>query len=414
MSAKVVIGAAVTGDDFFDRRATVEEIWNELEKSNVLLVGPRRFGKTSIMQRLRDRPREGVSVVYIDVEHVVSPREFLSVVLERLQSVQPLGRRVVGALARWLRLAGDRVDEVQVREVRVKVKDSEDVDWKELGRGLFHAVGENGNDLVIVLDEFPEMIKRMMRRDAETDADDTSVFLAWFRHLRQEIGPRSGPRFVLGGSICLENLLRRMNALPHINDLSRVNVGPFSDDDAREFVGLLFESEGVGIDGPSIDALVREVGTPVPYFLQILTRSVVTEAKKSGQEVTPSMVSEVYSAYVLGPEYRSHFEHYGNRLREYYETTGDGVSALAGAIAILNDLAFAGEGEERHLYQVYLVATGQLEDMEGFNDLMQLLEAEFYIERDDGSHRCRFVSKMLRDWWRRKHGIHVMTGGGAA
>ncbi|MBI1924124.1 ATP-binding protein [Candidatus Poribacteria bacterium] len=54
-----IVGPPARRDDFFDREETVELLWERLASGNVLLAAPRRFGKTSLMYRLIDEPRDG-------------------------------------------------------------------------------------------------------------------------------------------------------------------------------------------------------------------------------------------------------------------------------------------------------------------------------------------------------------------
>ncbi len=55
---KISIGNPVTGDDFFDREKEQEAIWRRLERDHIMLLAPRRIGKTSLMHRLCDTAEE--------------------------------------------------------------------------------------------------------------------------------------------------------------------------------------------------------------------------------------------------------------------------------------------------------------------------------------------------------------------
>jgi len=50
--------------------------------------GPRRTGKTSVMQRLQDKPRNGCRVVYIDCQAMNRPDQFVSALAEQLNVSQ--------------------------------------------------------------------------------------------------------------------------------------------------------------------------------------------------------------------------------------------------------------------------------------------------------------------------------------
>ena len=71
------VGQAVRGKDFWKRVIELDSIWNAIESgSHILLVAPRRVGKTSIMFNLQDEPKDGYIVVYIDTESADSENEF--------------------------------------------------------------------------------------------------------------------------------------------------------------------------------------------------------------------------------------------------------------------------------------------------------------------------------------------------
>lgn len=53
-----LIGKPAEGEDFFDRVRETRRIWDRLDTDNVLLLAPRRVGKTSLMLRLRDGAAE--------------------------------------------------------------------------------------------------------------------------------------------------------------------------------------------------------------------------------------------------------------------------------------------------------------------------------------------------------------------
>lgn len=46
------VGNPAIGDDFIDREKEIAQILAALKKDSVLLIAPRRFGKTSIMRRM--------------------------------------------------------------------------------------------------------------------------------------------------------------------------------------------------------------------------------------------------------------------------------------------------------------------------------------------------------------------------
>ncbi|MFZ1325498.1 MAG: hypothetical protein WAT67_05650 [Candidatus Contendobacter sp.] len=52
------LGNKAEGADFFDRVIERKDLWSYLESNHIALSGPRRLGKTSLLQRLADEAAE--------------------------------------------------------------------------------------------------------------------------------------------------------------------------------------------------------------------------------------------------------------------------------------------------------------------------------------------------------------------
>ena len=53
-----ITGSVTFGDDFFDRQSEIARFWRDLETDSLLLLAPRRVGKTSILRRLQEQAGE--------------------------------------------------------------------------------------------------------------------------------------------------------------------------------------------------------------------------------------------------------------------------------------------------------------------------------------------------------------------
>ena len=86
------VGAPVRGEKFYDRRRELASTWGDLETDNLLLLAPRRVGKTSLMLRLQDTAAEhGFRAVYCSVAGATSESRFLNEILKAIQKAD--GRR---------------------------------------------------------------------------------------------------------------------------------------------------------------------------------------------------------------------------------------------------------------------------------------------------------------------------------
>ncbi len=166
-----IVGSPARGEDCYGRDAEVEIIWNRLETGNVLLVAPRRFGKTSIMFRLYDAPRDERKVVYIDLEHISDTEGFLIELISAIADRSDLRK----CLDKFGKLIGhawdfvkDNIDSMGLGEVKVCLREANTLrdDWREKADQLFVALNSCAESLVIILDEFPIMIRHMLSATA--------------------------------------------------------------------------------------------------------------------------------------------------------------------------------------------------------------------------------------------------------
>jgi hypothetical protein len=59
MTADFYTGSIVPPEDLWFRDEFIEQLWEKLHTEHVLLTAPRRTGKTSVMNHLRERPQAG-------------------------------------------------------------------------------------------------------------------------------------------------------------------------------------------------------------------------------------------------------------------------------------------------------------------------------------------------------------------
>ena len=80
-----IIGQAVVGDDLYGRGHELARLWETLEQGeHILMLAPRRVGKTSLMLELRRAPRRSWNVIYVDVERGDGPADFVAAVFAAL------------------------------------------------------------------------------------------------------------------------------------------------------------------------------------------------------------------------------------------------------------------------------------------------------------------------------------------
>ena len=391
------VGGIATGKDFFDREKEVEEIVESLGKDNVLLVAPRRYGKTSVMREVERKLTEREYLcLHLDVMHVHSPKEFVFelaiAAFDAPEARETFLKNLKTAFVRF----GERLQEVEISLSGVKAKFNESLrkeisndNWNYKGRDVFNAIKSlsDKKPICIVIDELSECINNMKKPNEETAGE----FLQWLRGIRQTMFEEL--RFIVGGSVSFDRVVRNGGSLSWINDLKPIHIGGFSKEEALEFIKMAFEDDREEYRDKIGQKVLGCVGKPyIPYFIAIFLSTIFREEGKLSERD----VDEIYSSKLLGAHGRGYFVYYRQRLGIYYKE----VLARA-AEDILREACLTEEGLPKALaFNLFQRATG-IEDEDKFMDLLHDLENDFYIKLDDED--IRFQSKVLRDFWRLDH-----------
>lgn len=396
-----IVGSPARGEDCYGREAEVDILWEKLQTEHVLLVAPRRFGKTSIMLRLLDAPRDGRKAVYIDLEHISDTEGFLIELIAAIAQRSDLHKCLskVGKLMghAWDFVKGN-VDNVAVGDFKVKLREGSTLreNWREKADELFAALDSCEERLVIMLDEFPIMIQHMLRRDRKAAEE----FLHWFRRVR--IDPTRSlqrVRFVIAGSINIQTTLDQYGLVATINDLAVVTVHPIREDQASTFVKLLFLGKKIKVGDAEIAHILRLVGPPIPYFVQIMVDKIGEEHLYYRKPLTSDLIDHVYQDSLLGSAAKTDFQHYYSRLKDYYPKDESAAREL------LKALAQRGSLPQDELFTMYVSVVGHTAERDAFCRLLATLENDFYITRSGDTGHYGFLCPPLKDWWLRYYGF---------
>ncbi len=133
------------------------------------------------MRHVLLKPQPGYTPIYMELEDVDSPQEFVwrltRALLENdhlrrfLQGVKGLSERI----AKWTH---DHFDEVGFEGAKVKFKQSLAGNWHDPARRLLRHLEKCEQTVVFILDELPAMLETIIDKKGEEAAKD---FMAWFR-----------------------------------------------------------------------------------------------------------------------------------------------------------------------------------------------------------------------------------------
>lgn len=255
-------GSKVSGEAFYDRREIKAFMMNALDGcNNVVLYGPRRYGKSSLVAEMMDElSAKGTTCVYLNMMNVASLADFIlaysKVAYDALAPVSSALSHISGFFKRIRPVIG--VDDGGKPELTFAFG-PEKVGVAELREvlDLPARLQRKRQPLVIVIDEFQEVselglgtgFEKVMRSVIENHADIGYVFLGSKTHmLKRMFSVPARPFYRSAQTFSL--------SLPPI-------------DESREFLVSRFRSVRIRLADSLADEMVQRAGN-VPYYLQAI------------------------------------------------------------------------------------------------------------------------------------------------
>ncbi len=393
-----IVGNVPDPEELYGRDALIEHLWRQIRGNNILLVAPRRFGKTGVMRHVLRLPRDGYLPVYLDVEDVDSPQEFVWRLTREVLALDLVRQTLSGikSLPHAIReLLTDHVEELGFEGAKVKFRRGIEDGWEDAARKLLLELEKADATFVFIIDELPSMLEQMRRSGGE---DQARAFVSWFRGVRlQQKDELRRHRFVVGGSIGIDLVLRSLQANDKLNDFDRLYVEPIQGAAARRLCKDLAESMEVGMGLAEMEAMLALIGPPVPYFIHLFFSQLGQLPPADRDPLTAAKLHEVYRKRILGPTCKKYFDHFRQRLGRY------GPRAEKAAIRVLRAVALSERGRvgAAALYDEYRGSRKRDANELEFQEMMADLECEWYLALDPRTNEYHFLLDVVRDWWRR-------------
>jgi hypothetical protein len=402
MTMRNMTGRPVSNGDFFNRDAELADLWWKLDTDHVLLLAPRRVGKTSLMYKLRDEApaRPDTCAIYLSVPDIDTELEFV----ERLYRTLLDSPQASSRLARvWDAMKSSsvgkffsRIESVGIPEVfEIGWREAKPDDWETLGRELLDALRKAEGRWLILIDELPVFILNLIRQDPT--AARARTFLYWLRQMRQ-MPPPEGERlrFLLAGSVGLDTVANRYRMSDAINDLALKTLGTFSPETADRFLETLGDDYGLKLAPEVRQRICQRAEWLIPYYLQLFFSGLLELCSDERRVPDVATVDEVFDV-LLSHGRKGIFNYWQERLTEELGAPQD-----AYAQAMLNVCSRDANGATRQTLEQVLstpIADGAKRD-ETLNWLLDVLINDGYLVEDGG--RYRFRSSLLREFWHRR------------
>ena len=391
-----ITGQAVMGDDLYGRGYELSRLWEHLTQGeHVLMLAPRRVGKTSLMLELHRAPHENWDVVYVDVQRGEGAADCIAAILAALAAIPDFRSRFEAFpfSSAVKDIFGRLSATVDTGVLRVELKSAIGSEWSNAAEHLqarLMRLPDADRKLLIIVDELPILVSRMLHTDGRKD--EAELLLSWFRQVRQTPDLRDRVHTLVGGSIGLEGVLRRVGLSGLINDLTPFRVDSWNRSTATAFLHALGENRGFRLNNLSIVRILELLRDPVPYHIQLFFSALRDDCKGDATCMSREVIDQCFNDRLAGPSGIAHLDHYATRLEIALDAHEHDVAInILGSACRRNSGASLAEFEE-----------SIRRDEPTFWSVLRDLEADGYLTRDED--RLEFRSNLLREWWRKRYG----------
>lgn len=391
-------GNWVEGDRFWDREADIQGFSELLDEgANILLVAPRRIGKTSLLHEAGRRLVGRFTYLFVDLQKCHSAEELAAEIGLATREHGSTWAKTKEVFKSALSGISDRLEEVKIDEISIKLRDGVATDWQPRATRLLEELAKLTPPVVICLDELPILVNRILKgydftitpeRIAAADA-----LVSWLRAM--SIRHRGKLRMVLCGSIGLEPVLRQGGLSGAITTFTAFHLDPWDGPTAVGCIQALSNGCGIQLADDVAREMVRRLGCAIPHHVQLFFDLVYEDCRRSGTKApTITDIDRVYRTRMLSSRGHAELSQLEERLMRVLgkrkmplaidlltEAAVNGCLSPAASTALAED--HAGDSADSRELQV---------------DVLSILEHDGYLTR--GPDGYQFLSSLIRDWWK--------------
>jgi hypothetical protein len=372
----------------FGRAAETAELWRHFKAGrNLLMLAPRRIGKTVQINHLRDTAAEhGFRAIVLDVEGFREEKDFFRQCCTAIQEELSTGAKVMTAF-------GERLSRVwrghegggDWRQALLQT------DWREFASHLLAHLDDHKDEppWLILVDELPIFVLALRERGGIQAVSD---FLYSLRNMRQKY---RRVRWLYTGSIGLDSVARRDSVEGALNDLDVFPFAPFASDTARAFLADIARRRGCALHEDAADVILRRLGWLSPYYLEKVAEDACTLAGVGG--ALDLSRAQIAMDRMLDLEKRTYWSTWREHLdRNFSEPERSRLYT----VLVLETVAKSDAGAGSDALLPALNRGSEPVGEAALRHLLDTLLADGYLVVDS-ERRYAFRMNLLREWWLR-------------
>ena len=402
-----IAGPPVEGDNFFGREAAVAGLWRDLQHHDILLLGPRRIGKTSAARAtMKVAQAAGWRALEVNVASCLDERAFVDkLTREVADEARSRSGKLFDAVKSGVSALLNRVKGIRLPgDAGVDLGAPTTEDWTLVASDTLRLLAHGGARWLIYIDELPILLLALIRNDSTSGVQRVRRFLDWFRNDVRALTECKEVRWLVTGSVGLDTLVQRHRMADTVNTLKHEGLRPFDHQTAREMLRRLAKRYDVVLTEADGQRIVDEIHWPQPYYLQRTFNNLLELIGAKGGLATPHVDAAL--ARLIDEDEDNDFHHWEARLVDQLESAD-----AAHAVALLSLAA-----DERHGARPEHLVDRLAERMSGasaeehrrkFVELRDILirDACWWSDTSTGEKRYRFQLEPLRLWWVRRNSL---------
>jgi len=388
INPNIIIGTVAIGGNFYRRDDIVKEIWNRLKRGNsVLLTAPRRVGKTSIMEYMKEYPVENYKLIFQNIQSITSVNEFY----ERIYTMLLYCLNSTDKAKTWVEkfFTSKSITKIGLEGIEFKTKPT---DFLAATNTLLKEITDNQEieNIVLLLDELPEVLFNINK----TNNKDAISILKTLRHWRQQPEMNKKVKFVLAGSVGIHFVVEKVETRNSgLNDLAIINFKPLSDSEAHKYIDWATYEATITYDTELKQHLLNRIQYFVPYFINLLLDEIDQQAQKANNpKITTQSIDTAFDTVVKNSDY---FKDWKKRLQDYM---------LPIDFNFVNEiLTHTAHKEHISLQEIYDKAIKHEKTVDYMEFIGDLIKDGYITEIES---KYRFISPFLSAFWKKNNPIY--------
>ena len=389
---KNIVGQIASKEDFYPRPQEIRRIIRNLNAgANIQLTAPRRVGKSSILIHLQDYPPEGFLFVYIDVESARTKQDYYRKIYKEILRTEAIieKKNLIAQLKEGTHQLLKKLKNVKIAGIaEIVLNEEEDVDYEEELLNFLGGIDLRGEKLVIMVDEFPEVLLNMVE-DAKGEQTDARSFLQSNRAFRNQGTLRERVQFIYTGSNSLNVTAANLNSTELINDIPATPVNPLKPEEAKDLITQILLEYGYHIKEGEMNYLINRVEWFIPFYFQLVIQEIINYIDPE-DEVSKEVIDYAMTK-IADQQNDHHFEHYVKRLKRVFPE-----SQLKFVKTFLNALAKSGQLSRDEVFNLGNTVIAEEEIKRVLNSLIY---DGYIIKTTNETVTYKFNSPILKLWW---------------